>query len=134
MEQKGICTDNFFASYNLEKLLLENNLAILGTIPTHRRKIPSNLSNRMKLYSSKFLYHCSKLVTTNRLLCMHLLRYCKVFRKCIFTRYRLAADSAGSAFPPAAQRLPAPMKTACNNFAFFNIFFMYRLSVVPSPN
>ena len=68
-----------------------------------------------------------------------------VFRACIcsilpifprlyfFTRYiSLAADSACSTIPLGPQCLPAPRTTACNNLEFL-IFFMYCLSVVPSP-
>ena len=59
-----------------------------------------------------FINCCSELITANRLLCMHLLRYCKVFRKSIFTRYiSLAAGSACSALPLAAQRLSTAMTT-----------------------
>ena len=71
--------------------------------------------------------HCRKLSFVHAFV-----RYCKIFHKCIFlTRsISLAADSACSAFPLAAQRLHAPRTTACNNFAFSGIFFMYHLSVV----
>ena len=54
---RDVCTDNFFTSYNLAKLLLEKSLTIFGTIRNHRRKIPHSLNNRMELYSSTFLYN-----------------------------------------------------------------------------
>ena len=55
--ERVVCIDNFFTSYNLAKLLIENNLSTLGTIQTHHREITNSLSNRMGLYSSKFLYN-----------------------------------------------------------------------------
>ena len=55
--RRDICTDNFFTSYNLAKLLLEKSLTIFGTIRNHRREIPHFLNNRMELYSSTFLYN-----------------------------------------------------------------------------
>ena len=54
---RDVCTDNFFTSYNLAKLLLEKSLTIFGTIRNHRRRIPHFLNNRMELYSSTFLYN-----------------------------------------------------------------------------
>ena len=54
---RDVCTDNFFTSYNLAKLLLEKSLTIFGTIRNHRREIPHSLNNRMELYSSTFLYN-----------------------------------------------------------------------------
>ena len=74
---------------------------------------------------------CSELIAANCLSYMHLFDI-SFPRMYFFTRYiSLAADSVCSAFPLTAQRLPAPKTTACNNFAFLSIFFMYRLSVVP---
>ena len=54
---RNVCTDNFFTSYNLAKLLLEKSLSIFETIRNHRREIPHFLNNRMELYSSTFLYN-----------------------------------------------------------------------------
>ena len=54
---RDVCTDNFFTSYNLAKLLLEKILTIFGTIKNHCRSIPHFLNNRMELYSSTFLYN-----------------------------------------------------------------------------
>ena len=54
---RDVCTDNFFTSYNIAKLLLEKSLTIFGTIRNHRREIPQFLNNRMELYSSTFLYN-----------------------------------------------------------------------------
>ena len=54
---RDVCTDNFFTSYNLAKLLLEKSLTIFGTIRNHRRKIPHSLNNRMEFYSCTFLYN-----------------------------------------------------------------------------
>ena len=54
---RDVCTDNFFTSYNLAKLLLEKSLTIFGTIRNHRREIPHSLNNRMEFYSSTFLYN-----------------------------------------------------------------------------
>ena len=55
--ERVVCIDNFFTSYNLAKLLIENNLTTLGTIQTHHREITNRLSNSMELYSFKFLYN-----------------------------------------------------------------------------
>ena len=55
--ERFVCIDNFFISYNLTKLLIENNLTTLGTMQTHHKEITNSLSNRMELYSSKFLYN-----------------------------------------------------------------------------
>ena len=49
---RDVCTDNFFTSYNLAKLLLEKSLTIFGTIRNHHREITHSLNNRMELYSS----------------------------------------------------------------------------------
>ena len=54
---RDVCTDNFFLYFNLAKLLLEKNLALLGTIRAHRREIPTTLNNRIELYSYMFLYN-----------------------------------------------------------------------------
>ena len=55
--ERDVCTDNFFTSYNLAKLLLEKSLTIFGSIRNHRREIPHSLNNRIELYSSTFLYN-----------------------------------------------------------------------------
>ena len=55
--ERDVCTDNFFTSYNLVKLLQEKSLTIFGTIKNHRREISHSLNNRMELYSSTFLYN-----------------------------------------------------------------------------
>ena len=55
--RKDVCTDKFFTSYNLAKLLLKKSLTISGAIRNHRREIPHFLNNRMELYSSTFLYN-----------------------------------------------------------------------------
>ena len=54
---RDVCTDNFFTSYNLAKLLLEKSLTIFGTIKNYCREIPHSLNNRMELYLSAFLYN-----------------------------------------------------------------------------
>ena len=54
---RDVCTDSFFTSYNLAKLLLEKSLTIFGTIRNYRREILHSLNNRMELYSSTFLYN-----------------------------------------------------------------------------
>ena len=54
---RDVCTDNFFTSYNLAKLLLQENLTLLGTIRKHRREAPGSLNRKMKIYSSKFLFN-----------------------------------------------------------------------------
>ena len=53
---RDVCTDNFFTSYNLAKLLLQENLTLLETIRRHRREVPGSLNRKMKIYSSKFLF------------------------------------------------------------------------------
>ena len=54
---RDVCTDNFFTSYNLAKLLLEKSLPMFGTIRNHRREIPHSLNSKMELYTSTFLYN-----------------------------------------------------------------------------
>ena len=54
---RDVCTDNFFTSYDLAKLLPEKCLTIFGTIRNHRREMSHSLNNRMELYSSTFLYN-----------------------------------------------------------------------------
>ena len=54
---RDVSTNSIFTTFSLLKLLLESILTILGTIRTHRREIPSGFSNRMELYSPKFLYN-----------------------------------------------------------------------------
>ena len=41
---RDVCTDNFFTSYNLTKLLLEKSLTIFGTIRNHCREILHSLN------------------------------------------------------------------------------------------
>ena len=68
----------------------------------------------------------SKLIATNCLSCMH---------------FNIARFSANVFFHTlyfaccrfSLQHLPAPRTTACNNFAFLSIFFMYHLSVILPP-
>ena len=55
--ERDVYTDNFFTSYNFEKLLLGKSLTIFETIRNHRREIPHSLNKRMELYSSTFLYN-----------------------------------------------------------------------------
>ena len=52
-----MCTDNFFTSYNLAKLLLQGNLTLLETIRRHRREVPGSLNRIMEIYFSKFLFN-----------------------------------------------------------------------------
>ena len=54
---KDVCTDNFFTSYNLAKLLLQKNLTLLGTTRKHRREVLGSLNRKMEIYSSKFLFN-----------------------------------------------------------------------------
>ena len=54
---RDVCTDNFFTSYSLAKLLLEKILTIFRTIRNYRREISHSLNNRIELYSSTFLYN-----------------------------------------------------------------------------
>ena len=54
---RDVCTDNFFTTYNLAKLLLEKKLTILGTVRTQRRDVPRSMVNKMELYNSKFIYN-----------------------------------------------------------------------------
>ena len=54
---RDVCTDNFITSYILAKLLLEENLTLLGTIKRHRREVPGSLKRKMEIYSSKFLFN-----------------------------------------------------------------------------
>ena len=43
---RDVCTDNFFTSYNLAKLLLQENLTLLGTIRRHRREVTESLNKK----------------------------------------------------------------------------------------
>ena len=52
-----MCIDNFFTSYNLAKLLLQENLTLLGTTRKHRREVPGSSNRKIKIYSSKFLFN-----------------------------------------------------------------------------
>ena len=52
-----VCTDNFFTSYILAKLLLRENLTLLGTIRRHRREVPGSLNRKMEIYSGKLLFN-----------------------------------------------------------------------------
>ena len=54
---RDMCTGNFFTSYNLAKLLLQENLGLMGTIRRHRREVPGSLNRKMKIYSSKFVFN-----------------------------------------------------------------------------
>ena len=54
---KDVCTNNFFASYKLAKLLPQENLTLLETIRKHRREVPGSLNRKMEIYSSKFLFN-----------------------------------------------------------------------------
>ena len=49
--------DNFFTSYNLAKLLLQENLTLLGTTRKHRREVPGSSNRKIEIYSSKFLFN-----------------------------------------------------------------------------
>ena len=53
---RDVCTDNFFTTYNLAKLLLEKKLTLLGTVRRQRRDAPRSMVNKMELYNSKFVY------------------------------------------------------------------------------
>ena len=54
---RDVCTDNYFTSYSLAQLLLQQNLTILGTVRRHRREIPLPLRQRDELYSSRFVFN-----------------------------------------------------------------------------
>ena len=70
---RDICTDNFFTSYNPAKLLLENNLTILRTMQTYRRKIPGSWSYIHLSFYTLVTMVCAwlhtKLKKTKNLLC-----------------------------------------------------------------
>ena len=52
---RGVCIDNFFTNYNLAKLLLQENLTLLGTTRKHHREVPGSLNRKMETCSCKFL-------------------------------------------------------------------------------
>ena len=54
---RDVCPNNFFTSYNLAKLLQQENPTLLGTIRRHRREVPGSLNRKMEIYSSKFLFN-----------------------------------------------------------------------------
>ena len=54
---RDVCTYNFFTSYNLAKLRLQENLTLLGMIRRHRLEVPGSLNRKMEIYSSKFLFN-----------------------------------------------------------------------------
>ena len=54
---RDVCTDNFFTTYNLAKLLLEKKLTLLGTVRSQRRDVPRSMVNKMELYNSQFVYN-----------------------------------------------------------------------------
>ena len=54
---RDVSTDNFFTRYNLAKLLLQENLTLLGTIRKHRREVPWSLNRKMEIYSSRFFFN-----------------------------------------------------------------------------
>ena len=54
---RNVCTDNYFTSYSLAQLLLQQNLTIMGTVRRHRREIPLPLRQKDDLYSSKFVFN-----------------------------------------------------------------------------
>ena len=54
---RDVCTDNFFTTYNLAKLLLEKKLTLLDTVRRQRRDVPRSMVNKMELYNSKFVYN-----------------------------------------------------------------------------
>ena len=54
---RDVCTDSFFTTYNLAKLLLEKKLTLLGTVRRQRRDVPRSIMNKMELYNSKFVYN-----------------------------------------------------------------------------
>ena len=56
-KDRDVCTDNIFTSYNLAKLLLQENLTLLGTTRKHRREVPGSLNRKIEIYSSKFLFN-----------------------------------------------------------------------------
>ena len=53
---RDVCTDNFFTNYNLAKLLLQENLTLLGT-RRHRREVPGLFNRKIEIYSSKFIFN-----------------------------------------------------------------------------
>ena len=75
---------------------------------------------------------CSKLITANRLWCIHLLQYCKVFHKYIFTRYiSLATGSACSFYHSLHNVYLPPWQPSCNNFAFLVFSFCTAFPLPP---
>ena len=50
---KDVYTD-FFTNYNLAKLLLQENLTLLGTIRRHRREVPGSSKRKIEIYSLSF--------------------------------------------------------------------------------
>ena len=54
---RDVCTDNFFTTYNLTKLLLEKKLTLLGTVRRQRRDVSRSMVNKMELHNSKFVYN-----------------------------------------------------------------------------
>ena len=56
-KDRDVCTDNIFTSYNLAKLLLQENLTLLGTTRKHRREVPGSLNRKIEIYFSKFLFN-----------------------------------------------------------------------------
>ena len=50
---REVCTNNFFTSYNLAKILLEKSLTIFRTIRNHRREIPHSLNGVVLIHVSK---------------------------------------------------------------------------------
>ena len=53
---RDVCTDNFFTSYILAKLLLQENLKLLGAMRRHRREVSGSLKKKMEIYFGKFLF------------------------------------------------------------------------------
>ena len=54
---RDVCTDNFFTSYNLAKLLLQKNLTLLGRTRKHCREVPGSLNRKKEIYFRKFLFN-----------------------------------------------------------------------------
>ena len=52
-----MCIDNFFTSYSLAKLLLQENLTLLGTTRKRRREVPGSSNRKIEIYFSKFLFN-----------------------------------------------------------------------------
>ena len=56
---RDVCTDNFFTSYNLAKVLLQEYLTFLGTTRKHRREVPGSLNRKNEnLFYQVFIQPC----------------------------------------------------------------------------